>query len=95
MANKSGRPLKYPWATWLNGQEHEIVIGKDVECSLLTFRANLWKHSNKNGVKTITRIEDRKVGRKTQQVLILKSFPKKEKATNEKRQTKRKLVGSC
>lgn len=95
MAGKSGRPQKYPWSTWLNGQEHEIILGKDIECGITTFRANLWKHSNKAGVKTITRCETRKEGRKSLTVIILKSFPKKETKVEKGKQTKRKLVGSC
>jgi len=92
--SKTGRPQKYPWQLWLNGQEHEIVIGKDIECCLTTFRANLWKHSSKLNVRTITRCEERKLGRKTVTVLVLKSFPKK--VTNEKgKKSKRKLVASC
>jgi hypothetical protein len=91
---KVGRPQKYPWQTWLNGDEHEIILDKDIECGLTTFRANLWKHSNKMNVRTITRCEERKVGRKTVTVLILKSFPKRD--PNEKgKKSKRKLVGSC
>jgi hypothetical protein len=90
-----GRPQKYPWATWLNGQEHEIILGKDIECSVVTFRANLWKHSQRAGMKTITRLEERKVGRKTISVVILKSFPKKESKVEKGKQTKRKSVGSC
>lgn len=87
-----GRPQKYPWQVWLNGSEHTLVLGKDLECSLTTFRANLWKHSKKANVRTITRCETVKNGRKTLTQLVIKAFPVKVK--NEKAKTKRKLVRS-
>ncbi len=88
-----GRPQKYPWQEWLNGQEHEIIIGKDIECSLTTFRANLWKHAQRAKVRTITRCETRKTGRKTESVLTIKAFPLKVEK-HEKRKTKRKPIRS-
>lgn len=92
VSGKSGRPQKYPWSTWLDGQEHEIVIGKDIECSLTTFRANLWKHSSQAKVRTITRCEQRKSGKKTITVLILQSYPKKEVKNEKGKKSQRQFV---
>lgn len=53
-----GRPQKYPWDVWGNGQFHMAHKGKDFDCSLVSFRALVHRTANeKYGVKAKTELD--------------------------------------
>jgi hypothetical protein len=43
--------VKYPWALWLNGEEHEIVKGRNFHCGVATFKSYAYKASRERGLK--------------------------------------------
>lgn len=42
---------KYPWHLWLNGEEHELVKGRDFSSEPDTFKHHCYKQSAKRGLK--------------------------------------------
>ena len=50
-----GRPQKYPWSQWENGQPWEIVKGQDFHVSLHNMQVNLHTRASKDGKTVRTR----------------------------------------
>ena len=48
---KKGRPPKYPWDEWTNGQIHTAHKGRDFKCQIDSFTKILWDHGYKTGLK--------------------------------------------
>lgn len=47
----SGRPAKYPWDTWFDGEEHVLEKGKDFFNHIETFRVTVLGRADKMGYK--------------------------------------------
>lgn len=55
---KHGRPYKYQWKSWANGQPWKLVLGTDFSVSIETMRTNARSFAVKNGLKVKTAIVD-------------------------------------
>jgi hypothetical protein len=54
-----GRPPVYPWDRWLDGETHTLESGTHFQCSLSSFRTQLYQQARARGHKvTIKRIHD-------------------------------------
>lgn len=49
-----GRPFKYPWRDWLNGEAWELVPGVDFNVEVASFRATLMKRAKDFGLTVRT-----------------------------------------
>jgi hypothetical protein len=55
---KHGRPYKYEWKSWADGQPWKLVHGKDFTVGIETMRTNARSYAVKNGYKVKTAIVD-------------------------------------
>ncbi len=53
-----GRPTKYDWETWTNGERHVIAQGTDFCIEARSMQASLHVKAGKLGLKVVTRILD-------------------------------------
>lgn len=51
-----GRPSKYPWDKWMDGNLHTLVRGRDFQPSVDTFRNFITQKAGKSGVRVVTSI---------------------------------------
>lgn len=56
--NPAGRPTKYPWKDWLDGQIWELVPGEDFHVSPSGFRSAMARQARLAGLKARTRLVD-------------------------------------
>ena len=56
---RAGRPEDHPWASWFDGQTHELVRGEDYAAdSPSSFRSTVYSAARRYGVKVETAIID-------------------------------------
>jgi hypothetical protein len=60
---------RYPWATWMDGNQHRIVQGTDFSISPASMQTALHQYAGKHGFKVKTRVFDRTVMFKFSRVL--------------------------
>lgn len=53
-----GRPTKYAWKTWANGQPWRLVAGTDFSVPAETMRSNAFQWAKKNGMTVRTSVMD-------------------------------------
>ena len=53
-----GRPVKYEWTTWSDGDVWELEKGVDFDSNVKTMRTNACLYAKKNGMKVRTAIVD-------------------------------------
>jgi hypothetical protein len=53
-----GRPTKYNWRTWANGQPWKLVTGTDFTVPAETMRSNAFQWAKKNGMTVRTAVVD-------------------------------------
>ena len=46
-----GRPCKYPWQEWLDGQWRSLVCGVHFTCSVNTFRSVYYAQATRSGLQ--------------------------------------------
>ena len=58
-----GRPFKYDWDSWDNGEEHEAVYGVDFDCEPSSFAAAVRHTGKRRNRRVIVSVDedDRKV----------------------------------
>lgn len=56
-----GRPPKYPWTVWLDGEEHVIQKGVDFEQPAVNFQTSLHVKARMKGIKVTTAIDGDKI----------------------------------
>lgn len=54
-----GRPQKYPWDRWTDGEWHYPKKGVDFDCSLVSFRALVHRTATDRGGKAETKLDKR------------------------------------
>ena len=67
---KHGRPYKYEWKAWADGQPWKLVHGKDFTVGIETMRTNARSYAVKNGYKV-----DRKSTRLNSSHVALSRMP--------------------
>lgn len=73
LVRKAGRPQKYPWATWFNGEVHVLKFGTDIQCGLPTFRTNLSKHAKKANITVRTSTDTKTIRGKSVTTITLQA----------------------
>lgn len=59
MVRKIGRPSKYPWVEWLDGEEHILIRGRDFDLNVETMRISALQAARKLGIDDLrTKVED-------------------------------------
>lgn len=53
---KTGRPAKYPWKEWFDGQVRRLRIGRDYEGDMKSFRSSAYSAAKRHGVEIVTRV---------------------------------------
>ena len=53
-----GRPGKYPWESWLNGQTWELVQGEDFECHSDSMQSAVYAAARRRGLSVSIRTND-------------------------------------
>lgn len=54
---RPGRPPKYPWPVWFNGEEHTAIKGQDFHYSLEAFRNMVLSKGRGLGITVQTHAE--------------------------------------
>ena len=66
-----GRPTKYPWTTWLDGNPWELKPGEDFHTSVWSFRSALTRQAQKAGLKARTAVTNNDAG---ERVLVVQAY---------------------
>ena len=53
---KRGRPPKYPWAKWTDGELHTAVPGVDFTVSTKAIQEAIYYHAHANGLQVKTQM---------------------------------------
>lgn len=53
---EKGRPPKYPWEDWMDGQAHKLVHGEDFDCSPKALVVLAHREAKKAGMTARTRL---------------------------------------
>lgn len=52
-----GRPPKYRWAEWFDGQTHRLVLGEDYDAdSIKSFRSTVYSAAKRLDIQIVTRV---------------------------------------
>lgn len=73
--NSSGRPTKYPWNDWLNGQVWELIPGEDFHVSPSGLRSAMARQAKLRGLKVRTRlVGDPTIAESTAGCLVVQAY---------------------
>jgi len=61
MQSRLGRPPKYPWDKWIDGEEHTIEKGVDFHVTTVGFQTTLHVTARSKGMKVMTAIDGDKI----------------------------------
>ncbi len=86
VSKSRGPRNSYSWEKWIVPGTHRLVIGKDIDCKLVTFRSNFWRRAAAVGLQVRSFSQHEVVDGKNVEVA---TFVVTKKSNGKKTRTKR------